>query len=279
MVMGEILYKWRQGLKLELEVAYVHHGKSPSKKQNAYRDKAQKFVQRWAKEHQLKFHTNRSAPKLSGEQELRAFREEKLLGWLKRQRGEAIAFAHHEDDLLETRLIRLIRGSGIQGLGAMRVLKNQKFRPLLSLSAHRIRAYADACGLKWLEDPSNEDQDLLRNWIRHEWLPSLERHRPGGMKALARSLETIVPQAAQNEMAIELASHVGLRRDVLVTGPARRSREILAQYLKSLGVKSYSQSHVDEILKRVSNPQNDFEFDMLSLKFKVSPKFLWASRV
>src|SRR4051794_3030856 len=81
MVMAEILYKWRKGLKLELAVAHVHHGLAKTKKQNEYRQRTRKFVREWASKRELKFYTNKSAPTLKSEQALRDFREELLCKW------------------------------------------------------------------------------------------------------------------------------------------------------------------------------------------------------
>jgi len=268
MVMAEILFKWRRGLKLELAVAHVHHGRASSPKQKLFRERARKFVRAWATKRGLPFFTNAKAPILRSEGEMREFREGLLLTWAEAAGCEAIAFAHHEDDLLETRLIRLIRGAGAQGLRAMSKYRGGKFRPLLGLSRAEIEAYARITKLEWVEDPSNRKTDILRNWLRHEWLPSLETRRPGAVKTLARSLETVAPRAQD----FDLASCVGLRRD-------RLSRALVAQYLKALGLRGYAQTHVDEILKRVSSPERNLEFDMLGFRFQVSREFLWASRV
>jgi tRNA(Ile)-lysidine synthase len=78
---------------------------------------------------------------------------------------------------------------------------------------------------------------------------------------------------------LDLAPYVGLRRALFVTGPTQVSRELLAQYLKALGLKGYAQTHIDEILKRLGSPRKNLAFKMLGLNFQVSAEFLWASRV
>jgi tRNA(Ile)-lysidine synthase len=268
MVMAEILFKWRQGLKFELVVAHVHHGRSNSAKQNIFRSKAREFVRAWALKRDLPFFTNDQAPALRNESDMREFREGLLKTWRQASNCDSVAYAHHEDDLLETRLIRLIRGAGAQGLRAMSGFRGGKFRPLLGVSRAEIEAYAEHTKLKWVEDPSNCKTDVLRNWLRHEWLPSLEAQRQGAVKALARSLETVAPRTQE----FDLAACVGLRRD-------RLSPSLVAQYLKALGLRGYAQTHVEEILKRVSSPERNLEFDMLGFRFQVSREFLWASRV
>lgn len=275
MVMAEILYKWRVGLGLELAVAYVHHGYAHnSEPQQRYRDRAGELVRDWATARELKFFTNDDRPQLVSEVEFRDFRDEMLRQWAKAAGCEIIAFAHHQDDLLETRLIRLIRGAGEQGLRAMSVLAQDKFRPLLALSRREIRGYAEVKGLTWLEDPSNDERDPLRNWLRQEWLPSLESKRPGALNALSRSLEMISPK---RDESIVLGPYVGLRRELLQGVSSVEQKALLAQYLKSLGLKNYAQTHVDEILKRLKSERKNLSFDMLGMRFHVTRELLWAA--
>lgn len=278
MVMAEILVKWSRGLKLELAAAYVHHGKSERSVQAQYRKESQSFVRAWAKTQGLKYFTNANAPKLKSESEMREFREGKLRLWAQKFGGSttAIAFAHHADDLLETRVIRLIRGAGPQGMYAMGFYRAGKLRPLLSFSREEILEYADLRKLSWIEDPSNEEVDVLRNWLRREWLPLLEKERPGALKTLARSLATVSLSPPEE---FDIAPYVGLRREVFAAGPTRHSRQVLARYLKALGLKGYAQTHVDEILKRLGSGRENQSFAMLGMRFQVTSGFLWASRV
>ena len=135
MVMAEILFRWRRYLGLELALAHVHHGRGPDERQNGYRDQAQSLVSEWAARRNLEFFTNEPSGEVGiSEQDLREFRRGHLRGWLGAGAFSRVAFAHHRDDLLETRLLRLIRGSGRQGLKAMAVKRGRIVRPLLQLS-------------------------------------------------------------------------------------------------------------------------------------------------
>ncbi|MEI6356636.1 MAG: tRNA lysidine(34) synthetase TilS, partial [Verrucomicrobiota bacterium] len=97
-------------------------------------------------------------------------------------RASVVALAHHADDQAELFLLRLLRGAGGEGLGGMawnspspadpsRTL----VRPLLGLPKAELLAHLKAKRLESREDSSNEDRDILRNRIRHELLPVLER--------------------------------------------------------------------------------------------------------
>ncbi|MGE3760177.1 MAG: tRNA lysidine(34) synthetase TilS [Pseudobdellovibrionaceae bacterium] len=269
-VLVELLRTWRKLLKAELIIAHVHHGLGRSKKQNAFRNKAQKLVEQVAEKNDFSFLTN-SPLKTADESEagMRDFRYRLLEAWCAGNGCAGIVLAHHRDDLLETRLIRLLRGTGVSGLTGMKVRTGKKFRPLLDLSRKEIELYAEKRGLKFINDPSNEDAGSLRNWLRHEWIPALEKRRPGATRSLARSLE-ILARKPQTQRRIDL--NVGLRRDSL-------DEETLAQYLRQLGCSNYGRSHVQEILKRIDTRRKNLTFEMLGFVFKVTPDLLLASRV
>ncbi|MDR3416745.1 MAG: tRNA lysidine(34) synthetase TilS [Nevskia sp.] len=107
------------------------------------------------------------------------------------QPGDCLATAHHRDDQAETVLLRLLRGSGMQGLAAMRVLREFApgwlWRPLLELPRERLYAYAQEQGLHWIEDPHNREPRYARSWLRTELMPLLRERFPQASESLART--------------------------------------------------------------------------------------------
>ncbi len=276
MVMAEILFRWRRYLGVELALAHVHHGRGRAERQNTYRDQAQALVSEWATRRNLEFFTNLPSREAGvSEQDLREFRRSHLRGWLKAGAFSRVAFAHHRDDLLETRLLRLIRGSGRQGLKAMAVKRGRILRPLLHLSRAQIVEYATFQQVKWMDDPSNELTTSLRNWLRQDWIPQLERRSPGAAKSLSRSLTTL----AQNQFTETIGPFVGLRRAALEEFTPVLLEDVVARYLRTIGMKGYSQTHVQELLKRLSTRRQPVRFEMLGFSFQATADFLWASRV
>lgn len=89
------------------------------------------------------------------------------------------ALAHHADDQAETVLMRIIRGTGTRGMGAMPAIRSSGgiyiVRPLISVRKQDVSYYAKASGLEFREDASNLDTGYLRNKVRHELMPLLER--------------------------------------------------------------------------------------------------------
>ena len=103
-----------------------------------------------------------------------------------------IALAHHLDDQAETVLLQLLRGTGMKGVAAMPELRPlrgtgvQVFRPLLEHSRATLATYAGENGLRWIEDESNDNTQLDRNFVRHEVAPLFDARYPAWREALAR---------------------------------------------------------------------------------------------
>jgi tRNA(Ile)-lysidine synthase len=86
-----------------------------------------------------------------------------------------IAVGHTIDDQAETFLLKLVRGAGATGLGAIYPSRQQVIRPLLEVSRAELREYLSSRGETWVDDESNADVSNPRNRVRHEVLPHLER--------------------------------------------------------------------------------------------------------
>ncbi|MGH8213854.1 MAG: tRNA lysidine(34) synthetase TilS [Rhodanobacteraceae bacterium] len=107
------------------------------------------------------------------------------------QPGEWLALAHHRDDQIETVLLKLLRGAGPHGLGGMRELRalgaGMLWRPLLELPHAALLEYAAEHRLPFIDDPSNADTRLSRNYLRAEIIPKLLLHWPHAAESMAHS--------------------------------------------------------------------------------------------
>jgi tRNA(Ile)-lysidine synthase len=130
-------------------------------------------------------------------------------------RADRIAVGHSRDDQAETFLLRLIRGSGPQGLAGILPRAGRVIRPLLDIPRVELRAYAVEHRLAYREDASNDNLDIPRNRVRHELLPYLEREfSPNIAAVLAR--EASIARDDDDHLrreAIDLARSIVLRRD------------------------------------------------------------------
>jgi len=109
------------------------------------------------------------------------------------QQDDLLLTAHHQDDQAETVLLQLLRGAGPKGLAAMPSCKQfangWHGRPLLQFSRQELREYAVSHDLKWIEDESNFNLALTRNFIRHEVLSLLKSRWPNIENTLTRSAQ------------------------------------------------------------------------------------------
>ncbi|MCY1278658.1 tRNA(Ile)-lysidine synthase [compost metagenome] len=105
--------------------------------------------------------------------------------------GDVLFSAQHRDDQAETLLFRLLRGAGVRGLAGMPASRplgpGTLVRPLLQSSRAELEAYGRAEGLGWVEDPSNADTALARNFLRRDILPALQSRWPRAAESMARS--------------------------------------------------------------------------------------------
>ena len=115
--------------------------------------------------------------------------------------------AHHAEDQAETLFLNLMRGSGIEGLAGIPVLRNLEngwvARPLLDRHRVDLERYLEARGINWLTDSSNEDTAFDRNYLRHDLFPQLEQRWPGLVRRLSRTARNARVSAAAMAIFIE----------------------------------------------------------------------------
>lgn len=277
-------------LGVSLHVLHVHHGDARDSIQRQYRDRAQVFCEGLAREFDLPFYTNLELPaagSLNSEAEFREFRWQWFRTWshdIAEKTGQRVlvALGHHREDLLETRLIHLIRGAGEKGLVGFSSHDNEKIRPLFDLSRGDLIALLGENHLPWVEDPSNQHNEVLRNFLRNEWLPALDEARPGSVQSLGRSLEILSshqPDTLRQPEENLLMAEGRLSRTKLLQLSRNEQKAAVAQYFSRLPLRHYGHSHVEEFLKRLDTPQKDFTFAMLSQTWSVSEQWVEASRV
>jgi tRNA(Ile)-lysidine synthase len=179
------------------------------------------------------------------------------------QPGDLLLLAHHLDDQIETLMQRLLRGSGVSGLGGMpdeRVLsKGLMLRPLLEFRRVDLEAYAEACRLEWIEDDSNDDERFDRNFLRHKVFPLVEQRWPSYRSTLGRVIEHA---REASELLVELAGQDlsllkygafewgGYRMSIagLQGLNRRRQKNLLRYWFEHTGIAIPSTEQLHEIL-------------------------------
>jgi tRNA(Ile)-lysidine synthase len=107
----------------------------------------------------------------------------------RRLEASHVATGHTADDQAETVMLRLLRGSGLRGVSAVRPRRGRYVRPLIDCRRDALRRYLADRGQDFREDSSNRDLAIPRNQLRHSLMPLIDRLWPGGSMALARFAE------------------------------------------------------------------------------------------
>ena len=206
MAMLHILRELQEEVDFSLKVVHVHHG---IRGQEADRDS--RFVEKICKEWQIPCSIHYyDVPKLSrewklGEEETGRIVRKEAFGkeisfyrekWKKENnpgndtedRKVKIALAHNQEDLAETMIHNLCRGTGLRGLCTMRPVAGEIIRPVLCLSRGKIARYLEQESIPHIQDSTNLSDEYTRNRIRHHILPMLEQEI--NAKAVAHMSET-----------------------------------------------------------------------------------------
>jgi len=173
-----LLDEARRTLDFEAVVLHVDHGLRPDSAQDLA------FVRTLARRFGLPFRALRThVTRRRGESLEMAARRVRLAFFARMTRTlalDAIATGHHADDVAETFLLRLARGSGADGLAGLKRISHVNgitfIRPLLDLRDADLRAYLRARGETWREDSTNTDLSIPRNKVRHAVIPWLTAH-------------------------------------------------------------------------------------------------------
>jgi tRNA(Ile)-lysidine synthase len=192
------------------------------------------------------------------EQTARAVRYEFLERVRARVGADRVAVAHTRDDQAETVLLRLLRGTGTRGLAAILPSRDGVIRPLIDIRRAEIVRYLESHRHAWVEDSTNEDRRILRNWVRHALLPAIvARTGDGVTDVLARTADS----AREDEALLEtlaLAAEDRLRSDegptvmidagLLLVEPPAIARRVVRRLLESVGRRAAAWAHVAAVM-------------------------------
>lgn len=174
--------------------------------------------------------------------------------------ADCLMLAHHRGDQAETMLFNLLRGTGVVGAAGMRPERAlgslRLLRPLLAVSRSEIESYAQAHDLRWIDDESNQDISLSRNFLRHRVLTVASQHFPAAEAALAQAAANFA-EAGQllDELAeadwLVAADHETARLDALRRLSLPRLKNLLRHHLRVLGWRAPVAARLDEFARQL----------------------------
>jgi tRNA(Ile)-lysidine synthase len=180
--------------------------------------------------------------------------------------GEFLLTAHHEDDQLETVLLQLFRGAGIAGLAAMPDIApfalGWHARPLLSRSRAELVEFVRGAELSWVEDDTNADETLDRNYLRRRVLPLVHARWRGVGSSVSRSArhaaeaQRLLDMVARNDVD-RAASGAELFVPALRALPPDRRRNALRFWIARSGARLPDTSRLEELAGPVIDARPD----------------------
>jgi tRNA(Ile)-lysidine synthase len=266
-VLLDILAGIAAELRFEFQALYVNHGISPNAAQWGV------FCERICRD--------RNVPIQVVRVNIEAHRHLGLEGAARQARYEALAaagadfvvVAQHQDDQAETLLLQLMRGAGARGLAAMPAARGMRgtqarlLRPLLGVPRSLIEAYAHEQHLEWIEDESNADVSLKRNFLRARVLPALEEGFPGARAAIALSAanlgeaSTLLDELADEDLQ-RLATDEGLDIAGLLSLGDARARNALRRWCESEELGWPGSARLAELLRQLAVLRPDAATDL-----------------
>ena len=244
MALTHLLREWCRGSGIELTAVVVDHGLRTDSAQEAQRV-AEWLADRGVRSVVLTWHGRR--PERNVQAEARRIRYTLLTEWCVDNAVDALAVAHHRDDQAETFLLRLARGSGVDGLSAMpRSASLQPaigggrvnlIRPLLDIGKDALHAHLTACGWPSVDDPSNRDpvharvrmrsltEELAREGLDPERLAKTARQ----MRRVRDALEAATERFLTGSARIDALGFIAIDREALRAEPLEISLRVLSR--------------------------------------------------
>jgi tRNA(Ile)-lysidine synthetase-like protein len=260
--------------KYELVVAHYDHGIRADSNQDRI------FVQQLAEKYGLEFffEVGRLGPKAS--EALARDRRYAFLSKIKsKTKSKAIVTAHHQDDVIETAIINVLRGTGRKGISSLKSTGEIK-RPLLSFGKSGLINYAKENNLPWQEDKTNLDQKYLRNYVRHSIVGQLDAAQKQKLLEAIRSgaeLNSRIDDMLAR-LAEEVFSDAEINRHKFIALPHDLSRELLAHWLREKNI-NFDKKTIDRLVIFIKTAKKGGKTDISKNNILIADKeFISLSR-
>lgn len=180
------------------------------------------------------------------------------------QNAIAVLTAHHADDVLETAIINILRGTGRKGLSSLGSQPHVA-RPLTQISKQEILAYARQSDLEWRDDRSNDDTAYLRNYVRHQLLDKFSEQDK-------RRLAEIVAEAGERNQMIDTllvkylpttSDNSVLERQLFTRLPHDVAREVLAAWLRAHNLRDFDKKTLERLVVTAKTGRPGSRFDVM----------------
>jgi len=213
----------------------------------------------------------------SSETEMRDERYKHLLSNLKKD--EVLLTGHNLSDKAETLLINLFRGTRLEGLKSINSDNSLSSKPMINISKKEIYEYANQNNVPYLDDPTNRDNNIVRNWIRNFLIPEIDNKFPGSFETKANQLSNEVAFRSnyENDNLKYLKKSKGYVEipALLINKKSMERQYYLNQVAKYIGMTSLEKKDIQKVEKVIDeNIKLDFFKDWICFKSAGSVLFL-----
>ena len=153
------------------------------------------------------------------------------------KKDEILLLGHHNDDRVETFLINLFRGTRLKGLLSIKQETKSILRPLIDIKKSSIIKYAQDKKINFLEDSTNKDNSILRNWLRNEIIPSIEKNFKGDLNNKIQGLIYEIDELTKNDK--DLISYIKTAKGYIEVPISLIDRENSASYYLLSTISQY----------------------------------------
>lgn len=229
---------------VQIVVAHFDHGI----RADSYLDR--EFVQLQAKQYKLPFVFDEGRLGVAASEAMARKARYKFLRTTQRAAGaRALITAHHQDDLIETALINVLRGTRYKGLTSLES-GPRLLRPMLHISRRQIVRYAHEHNITWREDPTNSQATYLRNWLRIKILPRLsKKERDDFIELLNMSKQTKAELSREiGSLLQSISKNKGLDRSSFTTLPHSVALEVMASWLRLHNIRTFDRKLIEKLV-------------------------------
>lgn len=276
-VLLDILVKLRPVYNLTIFVAHLNHGL-----RGKAADEDEAFVVNLAEKYNVKVYTKKEdmlayadANKISSEEAGRVLRYAFFDEIMQREKIQKIAIAHNKNDQAETILMRIMRGTGLDGIVGIKPVNGRIIRPLLFCSRAEIEAFESTEKLNHREDDTNKENIYTRNTIRNQLIPQLENlYNPNLVEGLSRmgqlladDLEIIENQLEEILQKIAFQRQekmVSFNRKVFLDLSLGLKRRVLRHAIQSIqgDLVNIEEKHIHNMIQLISQGKTGKEIHL-----------------
>lgn len=207
-VLLHLLAQLRKHLSFSLSAVHVHHGLQSAA------DDWQQFCAQYCQSLAIPLRIEKVSVDCTQGLGVEAAARQARYAVFEKSTARFLALAHHADDQIETFFLSALRGGGIRALSAMPTIRPLNdntliWRPILPFTRTELSTYAEANGLTFVSDPSNQNNSYLRNWLRNrglpEWrarVPHFDNHISASVARLQDELALLEELLAEDEHAV-----------------------------------------------------------------------------